>query len=152
MSSVSCIERLMNALTAYAQARLPSLLVAANEGQAIQAPAFKKIEKTFAINVQYLPMVAINFDSAQFEDESTTSVLEKATVDVYVWAKSTKPEELEVYLERYLDAVIDLGGYEASAALEGYGLTISAADKGAEGDGTRGWVVVTFIVRAEANL
>lgn len=152
MSAASCVERLMAAVTEYVKATLPGLLVSANDGQTIQAPAFRKIEKTPVLNAQYFPMVGINLDSVQFLDASTTSVEVDASIDFLVAATSTKPEELQTLLERYMDAVVDLGGYEASGALDGYEISVQSVDKGVEGDGSRGWAAITFKVVGEANL
>jgi hypothetical protein len=148
--TASPVERAVNAFVAYAQAALPGLVTRANVGQALAAPALKKIAKTVRVDIQYFPACAINLDSVEFSDSGSGSIRADAQVDVYVFAADSKPATLTVYLDRYLDAVADLAAGAPVVGTEGFNVKVDRADKGLEPDGTRGWCAVQFTVWGEA--
>jgi len=150
MSSKSPVERIVNAFVAYAKATLPGLITTANVGQTLAAPALKKIEKTSCVNVQYFPACAINLDSVGFSDSGAGSLRADLTIDVFIFASDSKPANLAAYVDRYLDAVVDLASNDATVGAEGFEIKIERADKGLEPEGTRGWVAVSFTVWGEA--
>jgi hypothetical protein len=150
MSSKSPVERIVNAFVTYAKATLPGLVTTANVGQTLAAPALKKIEKAGRVDIQYFPCAAINLDSVEFSDSGAGSMRADLVIDVFVCASDSKPANLAAYLDRYLDAVVDLASNDATVGAEGFELKIDRADKGLEPEGTRGWVAVSFTVWGEA--
>lgn len=148
--TASPVERVVTAFVAYVVATLPGLVTRANVGQALAAPALKKIEKTGCVNVQYFPACAINLDAVDFQDSGSGSIRADAQVDVYVFAADSSAAKLAVYLDRYLDAVVDLAAGGPTVATEGFNIKVDRADKGLEPDGTRGWCAVQFTIWGEA--
>lgn len=150
MSATSQVERLVSAFALYAIAKIPTLLTLANSGQAIQAPAFRKIEKTVRMDSQYFPCVGINLDSVSFEDSGSNSIRAECVVDVFALVVSSKPDLLATYLDRYLDTICDLASSSARAGSSGFEAKLTSADKGLDPDGLNGWVAVSFTVWGEA--
>ena len=129
---------------------LPGLITKANIGQALAAPALKKIEKTVRMDVQYFPSAAINLDSAEFSESGSGSIRVDASVDIFVFAADSKADRLSTFIDRYLDAVCDLASSAALFGSAGFNVKVVHADKGIEPDGARGWAAVQFIVWGEA--
>lgn len=150
MSAASPVERLVSAFTAYAVGALPGLLTTANLGQAVTAPAFRRIEKTVRMESQYFPAVGINLDSVRIEPSGQGSIRVECEVDVFALATATKPELLSTCLDRYLDTIVDLGSGASLAGATGFEAIVTSADKGHDPDGMNGWVAVSFTVWGEA--
>lgn len=148
--TASPVERLVNAFVTYAKATLPGLVILANSGQAVAAPAFKKIEKTVRMESQYFPCVGINLDQASFAESGSGSILVECTVDVFALATASKSDLLAAYLDRYLDAIADLASGAARAGASGFEVKVTSADKGHDPEGTNGWAAVSFTVWGEA--
>lgn len=151
MSATSPVEAMVNAFTSYAAATLPALITRANLGQTLAAPPLKKIEKTARIDLQYFPSAAINLDSV--ETEATGPHLRAFTVmiDLFIFASDSKHDRLVAFVDRYLDAAMDLEDYDSTMGATNYRLLAERADKGIEPDGSRGWVAVSFRVWGEVN-
>jgi hypothetical protein len=148
--TTSPVERMVDAFSDYVIASLPGKITTANVGQTIAAPALKKIEKSVRADAQYWPRAIVNADTFEFGEAGQLSRMVEIGIDVYVFASHTTPTTLAIYLERYLDSVVDLSTSTGIIPVLGYGLRVISADKGVEPDGTRGWVVVRFLVWSEA--
>jgi hypothetical protein len=148
--TASPVERVVNAFVAYAKAALPGLITRANVGQSLAAPALKKIEKTVRVDLQYFPSCAINLDEVDFAESGSGSIRADARMDVYIFAADSKPDNLAAFLDRYLDAVVDLAAGGPNVGTEGFNVKVDRADKGLEPDGNRGWVAVQFTLWGEA--
>ena len=146
----SPVERMVDTFTAYVKAELHGLIIAANSGKAVAAPALKKIEKTVKVDTQYFPSAAVNLDSVELSEAGPGALRVDAAVDLAIFATDTKPERLSAFVDRYLDAAIDLAADGTMGNSEFY-LRAERADKGIEADATRGWALVAFTIWAEVN-
>jgi len=146
----SPVERMTDAFVTYAKAQLPGLITQANVGKTVAAPALKKIEKTVKVDTQYFPSAAINLDSVELEEAGPGALRVDATVDLVIFASDSKPDRLSAFIDRYLDAAVDLAADGPMLNSEFY-LRAERADKGIEADGTRGWAMVAFTIWGEVN-
>jgi hypothetical protein len=149
--TLSPVERMVDSFVAYVKAELPLRLIQANAGKAVAAPALKKIEKTVKLNIQYFPCAGINLDSAVFEEAGPGALRVEVRIDLFVCASDSKPERLSAFLERYMDAAVDLASGDPTMGGSMFNLSVTSADKGMAADGEQGWSAVQFVVVGEVD-